>query len=36
MLVEALWWHPMHERDPAHRWLRQAAVRAAERVDAAG
>jgi DNA-binding transcriptional LysR family regulator len=36
MLVEALWWHPMHERDPAHRWLRQAAARAAERVDAAG
>jgi DNA-binding transcriptional LysR family regulator len=36
ILVEALWWHPMHERDPAHRWLRQVAVRAAERVDAAG
>lgn len=36
MLVEALWWHPMHERDPAHCWLRQAAARAAERVDAAG
>ncbi|NYJ08468.1 LysR family transcriptional regulator [Petropleomorpha daqingensis] len=35
MLVEALWWHPMHERDPAHRWLRQVAVRAAERVDRA-
>jgi DNA-binding transcriptional LysR family regulator len=35
ILVEALWWHPMHERDPAHRWLRQVAVRAAERVDAA-
>ncbi|WP_426324057.1 LysR family transcriptional regulator [Microbacterium sp. E-13] len=29
MLVEALWWHPVHERDPAHRWLRQVAVRAA-------
>ena len=36
ILVEALWWHPMHERDPAHRWLRQVAVRAAEQVDAAG
>ena len=36
MLVEALWWHPMHERDPAHRWLRQIAVRAAEQVEAAG
>jgi DNA-binding transcriptional LysR family regulator len=33
VLIEALWWHPMHERDPAHRWLRRAAVRAAERLD---
>lgn len=22
-LVEALWWHPMHDRDPGHIWLRQ-------------
>jgi len=22
-LVQALWWHPMNERDPAHIWLRQ-------------
>ncbi len=36
LLVEALWWHPAHEKDPAHRWLRQAAVRAAEEVEAAG
>ena len=36
ILVEALWWHPMHERDPAHRWLRQIAVRAAAQVDRAG
>jgi DNA-binding transcriptional LysR family regulator len=35
-LVEALWWHPMHDRDPAHRWLRQIAVRAAQRVDDGG
>lgn len=21
-LVEALWWHPMYDPDPAHRWLR--------------
>jgi DNA-binding transcriptional LysR family regulator len=21
-LVEALWWHPMYDTDPAHRWLR--------------
>lgn len=33
MLVEAMWWHPMHERDPAHRWLRQVAVRAAQSLD---
>ncbi|MFH8252708.1 LysR family transcriptional regulator [Microbacterium sp. B2969] len=30
MLVEAMWWHPVHERDPGHRWLRQTAVRAAQ------
>lgn len=34
LLVEALWWHPAHERDPAHRWLRQIAVRAAQIVAA--
>jgi DNA-binding transcriptional LysR family regulator len=21
-LVEAMWWHPMYDSDPAHRWLR--------------
>jgi DNA-binding transcriptional LysR family regulator len=21
-LVEALWWHPVHDTDPAHRWFR--------------
>jgi DNA-binding transcriptional LysR family regulator len=21
-LVEAMWWHPMYDADPAHRWLR--------------
>jgi len=21
-VVEALWWQPMHDRDPGHRWLR--------------
>ncbi|WJL94907.1 LysR family transcriptional regulator [Microbacterium sp. ET2] len=21
-IVQALWWHPIHERDPEHRWLR--------------
>jgi len=33
LLVEALWWHPMHERDPAHRWLREVAVRAARHIE---
>ncbi|MDN3028304.1 LysR family transcriptional regulator [Streptomyces sp. S.PB5] len=26
VLVETLWWHPLHERDPAHIWLRQIAA----------
>jgi len=21
-IVQALWWHPMHDSDPSHRWLR--------------
>nr|WP_206535736.1 LysR substrate-binding domain-containing protein [Microbacterium sp. 4R-513] len=36
LLVEALWWHPVHERDPGHKWLRQAAVRAAQSLGDAG
>ena len=27
--VEALWWHPMYERDAGHRWLRQLFTEAA-------
>nr|WSS59743.1 LysR family transcriptional regulator [Streptomyces sp. NBC_01177] len=34
LLVETLWWHPMHERDPAHAWLRQTAARAGQLVAA--
>lgn len=34
LLVETLWWHPLHERDPAHLWLRQIAVRAGHLVTA--
>ncbi|MFB7950539.1 LysR substrate-binding domain-containing protein, partial [Kitasatospora phosalacinea] len=26
-LTEALWWHPVHTRDAAHRWLRETAAR---------
>ncbi|MEU4564290.1 LysR family transcriptional regulator [Actinoplanes sp. NPDC023936] len=29
-LVETLWWHPMHDRDPAHLWLRQIATEAGQ------
>jgi DNA-binding transcriptional LysR family regulator len=28
-LIESLWWHPVHDRDPGHRWLREVAARAA-------
>lgn len=33
-LVESLWWHPIHERDPAHLWLRQMASRVGEIISA--
>nr|WP_277350318.1 LysR family transcriptional regulator [Nonomuraea sp. FMUSA5-5] len=33
MLVEALWWHPMHESDPGHIWFRDAAGRAAASIS---
>jgi hypothetical protein len=26
-LVEAMWWHPMYDDDPAHSWLREIVVR---------
>lgn len=29
-IVETLWWHANHERDPAHAWLREIVVKAAE------
>lgn len=35
-LVESLWWHPTHERDPAHIWLRHMASRAGRQVEAGG
>lgn len=31
-LVEALWWHPMHERDPEHVWLRSVLTEAGSAV----
>ncbi|UUU26405.1 LysR family transcriptional regulator [Streptomyces sp. DSM 40750] len=33
-LVESLWWHPLHERDPAHIWLRATAAEAGQLVAA--
>lgn len=36
----ALWWHPVHDRDPEHAWLRRTFVEAAtevqRRIDAGG
>ncbi|MFH9551854.1 LysR family transcriptional regulator [Streptomyces sp. NPDC017435] len=34
-LVESLWWHPLHDRDPAHAWLRRTAGEAGRLVAAA-
>ena len=33
-LIDALWWHPMYDRDPGHRWLRQLFAEAALSVEA--
>ena len=33
-LIEALWWHPVHERDAGHQWLRQQFVNAARQIGA--
>lgn len=33
-LVESLWWHPLHERDPAHIWLRKIAAEAGHLIAA--
>src|SRR5271166_904634 len=32
-LIEALWWHPMYDRDAGHRWLRQLFAEAAQFVE---
>ena len=31
--VEAMWWHPGHENDPAHQWLRRCFVDAAIQIQ---
>jgi DNA-binding transcriptional LysR family regulator len=33
-IAEALWWHPMYERDPAHAWLRRILGQAGRRIAA--
>jgi DNA-binding transcriptional LysR family regulator len=35
-LVEALWWHPMYQRDAGHLWLRNLLAEASRRVDDEG
>jgi DNA-binding transcriptional LysR family regulator len=35
-LVEALWWHPTYESDPAHRWLRGLLRQAGSRLAPPG
>lgn len=32
-LVIAMWWHPVHERNPAHRWFRGVMRRVARELD---
>jgi DNA-binding transcriptional LysR family regulator len=33
-LAGALWWHPVHDDDPSHIWMREQFVRAGRRPDA--
>lgn len=33
-VVEAMWWYPIYDRDPGHRYLRDLLIRAAEDIDA--
>jgi LysR family transcriptional regulator, nod-box dependent transcriptional activator len=33
-LVNALWWHPVHDRDPEHAWLRDLFIEAGQIVQA--
>ncbi|NYH51066.1 DNA-binding transcriptional LysR family regulator [Nocardiopsis arvandica] len=32
-IQEALWWHPVHQHDAAHTWLRETAARVAAELD---
>lgn len=33
-LVEAIWWHPIHQSDPTHRWFRETLVEVVADIDA--
>lgn len=35
-LVNALWWHPVHGRDPEHAWLREMFAQAGQIVEVGG
>ena len=32
-IVNALWWHPVHDRDPEHAWMRSVFLEAAREVQ---
>ncbi|GAA3194522.1 LysR family transcriptional regulator [Actinocorallia longicatena] len=32
-ILEAFWYHPVHQADPAHRWLRETLVEVGERIE---
>jgi hypothetical protein len=32
-IVNALWWHPVHGRDPEHAWMRELFAEAARSLD---
>ncbi len=34
-LVEALWWHPSHQLEPGHAWLRSVLLEAAQGIEGA-
>jgi hypothetical protein len=34
-ILNAMWWHPVHRRDPEHEWLRDLAVEAASGLHSA-
>jgi DNA-binding transcriptional LysR family regulator len=35
-LIDAMWWHPVYDRDPEHAWFRELVTRAAATAGTAG